>query len=193
MKMPKILVVDDKEENLNAAKEYFSSLGKFEVDYATNLEYAKRKLQEGNYFLGIFDLDMPVKEEGDVKEKAGLELEKIAKEKGMFYVFYSGGFFHGTPRTRVYLDGTSSKEGARGQWTDTYSKDSARGWQELYRKLVEIGEESTNPELEKELESSIERYVKYVGKIPPIKPKGLIPYIFDKYYEIFKQEGGERK
>jgi hypothetical protein len=172
-----ILVVEDRAENRQAAKEFFDQLGKFSVDYATNLEEAKELLKKKDYILGIFDLDMPIKDGGNVVEKAGLELGGIAREKeNMFYVYYSGGFFHGTPRTRVYL----SEEGvSKNQDFDTYSKESSRGWEELYEKLVGIGKEVETPESREVLKRSLERYIKEVGKLPKIYPKSMIPYTID--------------
>jgi len=171
-----VLVVEDRAENRQSAKEFFDHLGKFSVDYATNLEEAKKKLMSKDYILGIFDLDMPVKEGENVLEKAGLELGGIAREKNMFHVYYSGGYFHGTPRTRVYL----SEEGvSKNQDFDTYSKESSRGWGELYEKLVAIGKEIETPESIEALKRSLERHIKDVGKLPEIYPKSMIPYTID--------------
>jgi hypothetical protein len=171
-----ILVVEDMEENRQAAKEFFDQLGKFSVDYATNLEEAKELLKKKDYILGIFDLDMPVEDGGDIVEKAGLELGSIAREKNMFHVYYSGGFFHGTPRTRVYL---SEECVSKNQDFDTYSKESSRGWEELYEKLVAIGKEVETPGSREALKRSLERYIKEVGKLPEIYPKSMIPYTID--------------
>jgi len=184
----KILVVDDKKENIMAAKQFFDSLGKFSVDYVTNLEDAKKKLESGNYVLGIFDLDLPVKEGGDVAERAGLELGKIAREKeNMFYVYYSGGFFHRTPRTKVF---TSEKDVLENKADvlieDTYSKDSPQGWKELYEKLVNAGKPT--PEKREKMKESLKRYYRVTGLRPPALPKipdkGALPYIIDIIAEI---------
>jgi len=177
-----ILVVEDREENRQAAKEFFDQLGKFSVDYATNLEEAKELLKKKDYFLGIFDLDMPVKDGGNIVEKAGLELGLITREKeNMFYVYYSGGFFHGTPRTRVYLSEESVSTGQ--QNFDTYSKESSRGWEELYEKLVAIGKEVETPESREALKRSLERYIKFKKGFPKV-PKEMIPYIMDIISEV---------
>lgn len=180
-----ILVVEDREENRKAAQEFFDNLGKFSVDYATNLEEAKIMLSDKNYFLGIFDLDMPNKSGEEIIEKAGLGLGKIAKEKDMFYVYFSGGFFHGTPRTKIYFTESEALDDKTDE--NTYSKESSRGWEELYEKLVGIGEKSTTSELKEELEESIDRYVKNINKIPKITPKELIPYVYDNFYEILSK------
>jgi CheY-like chemotaxis protein len=175
--MEKILIVEDREENRKAARTFFDRLGKFSVDYASNLKEGKEKLQNNKYFLAIFDLDMPNEEGGQIVEKAGLELGKIAKEKNIFYIYYSGGFFHGTPRTKVY----SSEEDVLNNRQyelipDTYSKESPQGWEELWNKLVALGKPM--PDVEKELKESVKRYEKHTGKIPEV-PKIFSTYIFD--------------
>jgi hypothetical protein len=174
-----ILVVEDMEENIEAAKEFFDQLGKFSVDYATNLEEAKELLKKKDYILGIFDLDLPLIPGGKVVEKAGLELGRIAarKKENMFYVYYSGGFYHGGPRTYVFLSEESVLRSKPD--FDTYSKESSRGWEELYEKLVEIGKKAETPGSREELKRSLERYIKEVGKLPKIHPRSIIPYIMD--------------
>jgi len=178
----KILVVEDQLENLKAAKKFFNHIGKLSVDYVTNLEEAKKKLMNEDYFLGIFDLDIPVKEGERVAEKAGLELGTIAREKkNMFYVYYSGGFFHGTPRTTVYL---SEKAVLRGQPDfDTFSKESPRGWKELFNRLLQFSKEGQTRENRKRLKDSIIRYIKFTGKIPKVH-REVVPSLIDIILKI---------
>jgi len=155
---PKIIIVDDIEENLRAAKGFFDSL-KFPVDYGMNLEEGKDFLNKygQNYFLGIFDLDMPKEKDGEIIKRAGLELGELADEKDIFYVYFSGGFFHGGPKTRVYLN----KEQVLNEkpYEQVTSKSQTEGWKELYNKLIEFSKEPSS-----ELEDSLNRYKRFLGK-----------------------------
>ena len=64
--LERILVVDDTEENLQGAREYFNKIENTIVDYASSEKEAKTMLenQENKYNLILTDLEMETKESG---------------------------------------------------------------------------------------------------------------------------------
>jgi len=158
-KKPRIIVVDDIGENIEAAKGFFNSL-KFPVDYGTNLKEGKNLLEMygQNYFLGIFDLDMPKENGGEIIKRAGLDLGKMADEKDIYYVYFSGGFYHGGPRTMVYFNDEEVLNNRLSKAVT--SKSLSEGWKELYNQLLEPMKYAAGSELE----DSVKRYERFTGK-----------------------------
>ena len=175
---PRIIVIDDVVENIEAAKGFFDSL-RFPVDYGMSLNEGKEFLERNgnNYFLGIFDLDMPENEGGEIIERSGLELGDIADEKDIFYVYFSGGFFHGGPMTRIYL--TKKQVLNNKPYKSVKSKSLVEGWKELYDLLIEPCEKP-NPDLE----ASLNRYKKFLGKEYDWRriPRDIRVGIVNKFY-----------
>ncbi|MEM4366872.1 MAG: response regulator [Candidatus Anstonellales archaeon] len=93
-RISKMLVVDDKEKNRKAAKEFFGELP-FEVEYAKSGKEAMEKIRKGCYHLVITDLKME-------KDESGLEVANEAWRYGAFAIIVSA-FAHGsTEYTRIY-------------------------------------------------------------------------------------------
>jgi len=86
-----ILVVDDRAENIAAARTALE--GKANVDVAMNYEDGLKKLESKVYAFGIFDIQMPRKE-GMKTENLGFELEKEAEKYALDYALITAGTDH---------------------------------------------------------------------------------------------------
>jgi len=75
----RVLIVDDKEENLNAAKTYFDTVKNAIVDFASNYEEAMQKLNSENYDLAMFDLMLPRTKNSSHTERLGFKLAEEAE------------------------------------------------------------------------------------------------------------------
>lgn len=87
LKINKMLVVDDTQVNIDAAREYFDSL-KISIDYSISQKEACEKLKEGYESNKIFDLtltDMEMEE-----KKSGLVVVKAALNHGTFPFIVTG-------------------------------------------------------------------------------------------------------
>lgn len=99
-----VLIVEDREENRKAAKEYFDTRDDVNVDFATNYNEAIEKLEKNLYAAVILDIEFP-KEEGYEPTKLGLELGKELFGKFKIpYLYLTGGYFHNEPKARIFLD-----------------------------------------------------------------------------------------
>ena len=83
----KIILVDDRLENINAAKQYFNTRDDLEVSYFLNPVDAKKSIEENlfkdtAYDFGIFDLEMP-SETMEINPIAGHELSVYAWKQGI--------------------------------------------------------------------------------------------------------------
>ena len=88
-----ILVVEDKEENIKAAQDYFKTRQDVHLDVATNYDKGLRKLREGMYAFGIFDLELP-RAEGSEPEKLGCELAHEATRYAIYWAIITAGIDH---------------------------------------------------------------------------------------------------
>lgn len=94
MKKIQVLVVDDREENRNAAAEYFKTREDVEVDFAESYTQAMEMLNKKVYYYGLFDLELP-KKEGDEPEKLGFDLAEKADDLMMPWAIITAGRGHG--------------------------------------------------------------------------------------------------
>ncbi len=90
----KLLIVEDREENVNAAKQYFSSMPNVEVEFASDYEQGLEKLMKGFYAGAILDVELP-KKAGMEPEKLGYDLAQKAMECKTPHVLLTGYFHHG--------------------------------------------------------------------------------------------------
>jgi len=118
-----ILVVEDKEENLNAAREFFKCK-EINCFYATNFKQALRILNNNNINLAIIDECFPEDEGKFPSNVYGKNLELILEKKNILYCVVSGGGF-------VML-----KCNGEMKCLDT-SKEDIKVWETAYKTLVD--------------------------------------------------------
>lgn len=145
----KILVVDDKMENLGAAKEYFESLERYGIktDYASSAEQAKEKIQQAykdkeKYSVIISDLVM---EEPD----SGLQVIREGF-KHQTYGFIATGRNHGHHGPFTYILPVD--------YNVNGGKEKPEVWQKVFEKVLEHLAEEAKPVI-----AALERYYKHVG------------------------------
>ena len=88
-----ILVVDDREENREAAKKYFSTRKEVNVDFAETYNDGLKKLNEKVYAFGIFDIELP-KNKAEKPERLGYGLGDEADKQSLDYVLITSGLDH---------------------------------------------------------------------------------------------------
>jgi CheY-like chemotaxis protein len=88
-----VLIVEDSEENITAAKEYFSKMEDFVTVFSDNFEDAMKKLNEHVYAYAIFDMNFP-RTKGGIPEKLGNELAKEADSLALQYALMTAGIDH---------------------------------------------------------------------------------------------------
>jgi len=166
LEIKKILVVDDREENLDAAKQYFQTIN-LHVEYATNAKDAIDKMKaayekEEKYDFILSDLEMETK-------TAGLDVVKEALEQRSYVTIASGVNYdksdtdqHG-PNTTIRPTGTSIKG----------KKEKPEVWKfALEESLNYIQTYKESPEFK-----AIERYAHFIG----ILPENIIDMLKIKY------------
>lgn len=169
MEIKKVLIVDDKTENINAAKQYFKSIPA-KTEYATNSDEAIKKIKESydaeaKYDLVITDLKMETK-------TAGIDVVKEAILNGTYATIATGANYdksendpHG-PTTTIRPSGDSIRS----------KKDKPETWTfALEKSLDHIANYKTSPEAK-----ALQRYEKYVGKISTM-PEQIIELFTEKY------------
>jgi response regulator RpfG family c-di-GMP phosphodiesterase len=86
-----ILIVEDREENRNAAKAALAD--KVSIDFAINYEDGLKKMQTKVYAFGIFDLELPRKN-GMKTEKLGYSLSDEADKYALDHALITAGIDH---------------------------------------------------------------------------------------------------
>lgn len=160
MQVRKILVVDDKSINIDAAKQYFSEVEKLgvKVEYASSAKEAKDKIKAGyeakeKYSLVLSDLAME-------EEKSGLEVMREAfRHFGQGFLVtgfnYDGSESHGHgPSTTVYPSRNFLGTNLKGK------KESP----EIWGLALEAALEYLESPVSKALARSMARHEKYVGE-----------------------------
>ena len=128
-----ILVVEDMPENLAAAKDYFQGIGGVKIDYASNFEQAKKKLEDNVYAAAIIDLHIP-KAEGGMPEKIGYELAAMAQQYSVCFVIFSAASHGGKSFVNMQPGGTFGMMGS-GSATKSPSKSVPEAWEEAFAEL----------------------------------------------------------
>jgi len=174
-----ILIVEDREENRNAAKAALKD--KINIDFATNYEDGLKKLQTKVYAFGIFDVELPRKDEMKT-EKLGFELENEAYKYGLDYALITAGIDHHQCRSafvKYYFDGKESKDFAKKKkelrkYYDDHNSDirarnfheitevpktSPKAWERVYETLLEV-----SPNV-KDMVKTKKKYLESFGKM----------------------------
>lgn len=155
-----ILVVDDKEENLKAAIEYFSTKSNISVISAKSYEEAMQKLQEKVYAVGLFDLELPVKEGAEPEELGFKLVDEAEKYKMPWAVITSGIDHHQCKSAFVCFPWMSEREAVEfdrisGCKLTEAPKTSPESWKRIYEVI-----EDMYPLLEELTNSRKRRYKK---------------------------------
>ena len=175
-----ILVVDDRAENIAAARTALK--GKANVDVAMNYEDGLKKLESKVYAFGIFDIQMPRKE-GMKTENLGFDLEKAAEKYALDHALITAGIDHHNcnaafvrycfdeKRNKGFED-ACIKHGKTGYDSHTHSmkaknfheiteipKSNPRAWNHVYDVLIK-----EHPNVQEIFESK-QRYFKTLGKM----------------------------
>ena len=157
-----VLVVDDREENRQAAKQYFSTRPEVKLDFATTYAEGLQKIRGGAYNVCIFDLELP-RTEGAEPERLGLELAREATRYSLLpWAVMTAGIFHHHQCEAAFV--TYSWDGIQDPNSQLRNivkipKTDPRAWQTVYERL-------TASEM---LIGAMDRYRRFVGK--PISPE----------------------
>lgn len=130
----RFLIVDDKKENLDAAKQYFGTLENMEFLYSSNPSDATKTIIESvlskNYIdYALIDLEMQG-DNGEVNPVAGHNVSVEAWKRGIINVIATQHYNanHGGDSTHIY-----SEAGARGGLGSVSGKkDNPDTWKKLY-------------------------------------------------------------
>ncbi|MBU1198982.1 MAG: response regulator [Nanoarchaeota archaeon] len=151
----KILIADDTSSNLEAAKEYFSSLEKYGIktDYASSAKQAKEKIQAAykskeKYSVVISDMVME-------DPHSGLQVVREGFKHQTFSFIATGRNYHKSDRE------------AHGPYTQlepmlgtiSGKKEKPEVWKEIFGKTLEHITGKAKPTI-----AALERYHKYAGK-----------------------------
>jgi DNA-binding NtrC family response regulator len=157
-KLLEILVVDDREENLDAAKRFFDTQENVTADYASDFQEAMKKMNRRVYAYAILDVELPNKK-GEAIEKLGLSMGKEAESLGLPFVYLTAHSYehHGTHAcSKIFLD-NFCLEHDKGKIAKNKSDQLA--WKEAYETLKQV---CCNPEI---IVRSKERYLKTTEKM----------------------------
>jgi CheY-like chemotaxis protein len=172
MKKIQVLVVDDREENRNAAAEYFKTREDVNVDFAKTYEQAIKMLNEKVYYFGLFDLELPRKE-GDAPEKLGFYLADEADKTLIPWAILTAGLGHALTEEEkksthacFYIEDKKHrcpqefikiKAGAEEIALTSKRKEQSNTWKIIFEILEDAGKEG------KELAETKERILSAMG------------------------------
>jgi len=130
-----ILVVEDRAENIAAAKTALE--GKANLDIAKNYEDGLKKIEEGVYHFGIFDLELP-RREGMNTERLGFELENAAEKYALDYALITTGTDHRKSDAAFVRYCFDEKRNRANNFEEITGlpKSDPRAWNEVYNSLV---------------------------------------------------------
>jgi len=128
-----ILVVDDREENIMAAKKAFNKKNLI-MDYANDYEQGLTKLQTKPYALGIFDLELP-RRQGEKPEKLGFGLAEEAKKYYVDWAIITAGIDHHNCKSAFVKFHYDSPKKEFEEITEGPKSDPAT-WYDVYTRLV---------------------------------------------------------
>ncbi len=90
----RVLLVDDAEENRNAALEYFRTREDVVIDFARNYLEAVYMMEKNFYDFALIDLEIPFREgENPGSRKLGLDLAKEAESYRLEWAIVTSGVF----------------------------------------------------------------------------------------------------
>ena len=155
-----ILIVEDQEENREAAKEFFNGVDGVNADFAGNYEEALQKLEQKIYAAAILDIKFPRGENSEPEKlgpELGRDLDTFEGKYRLPHVYLTGGYYHHGEQAKIFID-LFCYEGETGSMTADKKKPEA--WQDAYQKLTEIAP----PSILREIVRAKERHQKYVNK-----------------------------
>jgi|GEM_PF-3449410 len=94
----RVLVVEDRLENIDAAKRYFGTRADVEVEYTATLQEGLDRMHENLYDVGIFDLELP-QTEGAEPKPMGYKLALAANSMGLQWALVTAGASHADTKT----------------------------------------------------------------------------------------------
>lgn len=148
--MSKVLIVEDREENIAAASTFFGDIG-IELEIAMSIEEAIEKLED-DFLAVIIDVELP-RARGASPEPIGMEVGEVAKNLYLPYVFLTGGTGGHTDSSYLAIDTTRTWEN---MFKNGLAKEYPQAWKGAWKFLTEV-------DLERNLESRL-RYRQSVGK-----------------------------
>lgn len=132
MEKIEVLIVEDKQENKEAAQKYFKTRNDVKIDFASTFEEGLKKLRQKKHDFGIFDLELP-KKEGDEPEKLGFDLAKEAEKLIIPWAVITAGIDHHQCYS-AFVSYFWEEEKAPREITET-PKNDPRAWQKVFEKL----------------------------------------------------------
>jgi len=130
-----ILIVEDRQENIDAARKFFDTRQELKVDFAQTYQEAIRQLEEKVYAGAILDIHFP-REPNGVEERIGIELGvQLDMAEGRYrtpHVYLTSGYHHEQQFGLIYIDEWGY---ACGHSISTASKDNPISWEEAFEKL----------------------------------------------------------
>ena len=155
-----VLVVDDLEENIEAAKSFFSTVEDANVTYANTYKEGHSKLRHSRCDIGMFDLKLP--------DGRGTLLSREASKRQIPWAIITTGIDHHSHVSAFvcYFWNTDKFQ----EITET-PKTSPKAWQEVYQTLL-------NPFKNQEIYWSVKR-------ICPENPAKILYTPIFKFSEFF--------
>ncbi len=139
----RMLIVEDREENRQAAQKFFDTKADIDIDFARTYHEAIEKMYGHVYAAAIIDLEIPREEGGEPDKEFGLDLSDRMDSLDRYRipkVILTGGYKrHDQPVSKVFLDRSGYEAGAG---TDAGAKGSPESWKRAYEVLLEICPES---------------------------------------------------
>ena len=132
-KQLEILIIEDTEENREAAKKACPE--HLKLGFAEDYAEAVKEIESGKYAGLIIDLNFP-RTKGQSPEQLGFELVKKYYPCLPYIVFTAGIKHHGTENARILLEEDEVKNLC---CRITPGKNTPEGWKEAFKFLQEIG------------------------------------------------------
>ena len=156
----KVLIVEDKLENIMPAMEYFSDQG-MEPQAVSTYDLAIKELEEhGDEYLGIVsDLNFPKSSPRGEPEELGFKLREEAKKYGVPVIILTAGRLHRGGGEGYHLIPEFSEKGTK-DGPKGITKDMPEAWADAYEELKKIESEGGLEEIQK----ARARHKKFTGK-----------------------------
>jgi CheY-like chemotaxis protein len=154
-----ILVVEDRAENVAAARQYFSTRPELSFDVAGNYADALKMANKKVYAGAILDLNFP-KQEGRQPENLGLELGKALDKQGLAWVVLTAIDHCGVACSRILFDQEGCVLVGKAP-----AKTDPKAWALAYDNLLRL---FPYPENMEEIVTARKSYFRIVGKMPRV-------------------------
>lgn len=134
MKIP-LLIVEDGESNIQAAKDYFATREEFEPDFARTKEEALEKLVKNSYSAAICDVNIPERE-GYQPDKYGPAVAEVLDQTKTPFVYLTTAKHGENDIARIFLD-DFSRENMQ-QCKSTRPKNDTKAWEDAIRYVGDL-------------------------------------------------------